>query len=94
MLCPRPFWVVPPRKAHLAFRRPACAVRVASQPDFHDFHHQRFNCCYGNIGWLDALHGTARTYHDAKAVKRANREKAQQSWEEQAARIRKQTAGG
>jgi len=34
------------------------------QPDFHDFHHCRFSCNYGNIGWLDALHGTSKMYFD------------------------------
>ena len=22
----------------------------------------RFNCCYGNIGWFDQLHGTSKVY--------------------------------
>ena len=35
------------------------SARFDQQPDFHDFHHMRFNCCYGNIGWCDALHGGA-----------------------------------
>merc|ERR1712217_688221 len=30
------------------------------QPSFHDFHHQKFTCNYGNITWLDRLHGTDR----------------------------------
>ena len=48
----------------------------------------RFNCCYGNIGWLDALHGTAKTYNEYKAAKRAARDEAQRVWEAQAAAIR------
>jgi len=28
------------------------------QPDYHDLHHEKFNGNYGNIGWLDWLHGT------------------------------------
>ena len=35
-------------------------------PDFHDFQHKRFSCCYGNIGWLDALHGTSKMYFDER----------------------------
>ena len=41
----------------------------------------RFTCCYGNIGWLDAFHGTARIYNEYKAGKRRARDKAQASWE-------------
>ncbi|KAJ3216874.1 hypothetical protein HK099_005691 [Clydaea vesicula] len=25
---------------------------------FHDFHHEKFNYCYGTLGFLDWLHGT------------------------------------
>ena len=28
------------------------------QPDFHDFHHEKFTTNYGLTGWLDRLHGT------------------------------------
>lgn len=28
------------------------------QPDFHDLHHEKFNGNYGNVGFLDWLHGT------------------------------------
>ena len=28
------------------------------QPEFHDAHHRKFLCNYGNIGLLDYLHGT------------------------------------
>ena len=41
----------------------------------------RFNCCYGNIGWLDALHGTSKMYFDACRAKRAARDEAQRLWE-------------
>ena len=79
---------------------PACTPRAspplalaASRPcrlpqDFHDFHHMRFNCCFGNIGWLDALHGTSKMYYQARAAKKQQREKAQAEWEAQAAAIR------
>ena len=32
------------------------------QPDFHDFHHEKFMTNYGNIGLLDMLHGTDKMY--------------------------------
>jgi fatty acid hydroxylase domain-containing protein 2 len=32
------------------------------QPSFHDFHHQKFKTNYGNLGWLDRLHGTDTQY--------------------------------
>jgi len=73
---------------HSGYRLPWIAD-FDEQPDFHDFHHQRFNCCYGNIGWLDALHGTAKAYHEAKAAKKAERDKAQAQWEESRAAIQK-----
>merc|ERR1712139_628464 len=31
------------------------------QPELHDRHHEAFNGNYGNVGWLDALHGTNLT---------------------------------
>jgi sterol desaturase/sphingolipid hydroxylase (fatty acid hydroxylase superfamily) len=65
---------------HSGYRLPWIAG-FDENPDFHDFHHMRFNCCYGNIGWLDALHGTAAPYNEAKAAKAAALEKAQASWE-------------
>jgi len=30
-----------------------------AQPNFHDFHHEKFTVNYGALGWLDNLHGTA-----------------------------------
>ena len=65
---------------HSGYRLPWIAD-FDEQPDFHDFHHQRFNCCYGNIGWLDALHGTSKMYFDACRAKRAARDEAQRLWE-------------
>jgi len=66
---------------HSGYRLPWIAG-FDEQPDFHDFHHQRFNCCYGNIGWLDALHGTSKTYFDARRAADAVRDKEQEKWEE------------
>jgi len=38
------------------------------QPSFHDFHHQKFTCNYGNITWLDKLHGTDKMYREHHLV--------------------------
>jgi len=75
---------------HSGYRLPWIAA-FDEQPDFHDFHHQRFNTCYGNIGWFDALHGTAGAYNDYKAARVAAREAAHAKWEEAAQRIRSAT---
>lgn len=34
------------------------------QPDFHDFHHEKFNTNYGLTGWCDALHGTDKMWKE------------------------------
>mmetsp|Transcript_4276 Transcript_4276/g.7166 ORF Transcript_4276/g.7166 Transcript_4276/m.7166 type:complete len:388 (-) Transcript_4276:215-1378(-) len=65
---------------HSGYRLPWIAG-FDENPDFHDFHHQRFNCCYGNIGWLDALHGTSKLYFDARRARLAQQEQEQQRWE-------------
>lgn len=51
------FGVLGTQTHHCGFRWPWIASH-GNQPDFHDFHHERFTCNYGNIGFLDALHGT------------------------------------
>ena len=48
----------------------------------------RFNCCYGNIGWLDALHGTSKVYYNARKEKAAARAKEQALWEQSVAQIK------
>jgi len=52
------FSVLGTQTHHCGFRWPWIASH-GNQPDFHDFHHYYFSCNYGNIGFLDALHGTA-----------------------------------
>ena len=54
---------------HSGYRLPWIAARD-HQPDFHDFHHRAFNCCYGNIGLLDALHGTSAAFARGHAAAR------------------------
>ncbi|XP_062537234.1 fatty acid hydroxylase domain-containing protein 2-like [Armigeres subalbatus] len=40
-------------------------------PDFHDFHHLKFNQCYGAFGILDWLHGTDVLFRRYKAKQQA-----------------------
>ncbi|NXI91393.1 FXDC2 protein, partial [Psophia crepitans] len=39
-------------------------------PEFHDFHHLKFNQCYGVLGVLDYLHGTDTVFRKTKAYER------------------------
>uniref|UniRef100_A0A8W7NYD9 Fatty acid hydroxylase domain-containing protein n=1 Tax=Anopheles coluzzii TaxID=1518534 RepID=A0A8W7NYD9_ANOCL len=39
-------------------------------PEQHDFHHLKFNQCYGVLGVLDWLHGTSEMFHRSKQAKR------------------------
>ncbi|KAM9373599.1 fatty acid hydroxylase domain-containing protein 2 [Phaethornis superciliosus] len=39
-------------------------------PEFHDFHHLKFNQCYGVLGVLDYLHGTDKVFRQTKAFQR------------------------
>ncbi|XP_068134401.1 fatty acid hydroxylase domain-containing protein 2 [Hyperolius riggenbachi] len=39
-------------------------------PEFHDFHHLKFNQCYGVLGVFDRLHGTDLIFKQAKAYDR------------------------
>jgi len=52
------FAVLATQTHHCGFRWPWIAEHGA-QPDFHDYHHEKFTCNYGNLGFLDAIHGTA-----------------------------------
>ena len=72
---------------HSGYRLPWVAG-FDENPDFHDFHHMRFNCCYGNIGWLDALHGTSKIYFDARKRKEAQFETEQAEWEARALKLK------
>ncbi|XP_038104033.1 fatty acid hydroxylase domain-containing protein 2 [Culex quinquefasciatus] len=42
-------------------------------PELHDFHHLKFNQCYGAIGLLDWLHGTDTQFRRSKAFQRNRR---------------------
>jgi len=44
---------------HSGYRWPWITI-FDHQPNVHDLHHQSFTCNFGNVGLLDALHGTAR----------------------------------
>jgi len=39
-------------------------------PQFHDFHHAKFNYCFGVFGFLDRLHGTDVLFRNSKAYDR------------------------
>uniref|UniRef100_A0A8C6T227 Fatty acid hydroxylase domain containing 2 n=1 Tax=Neogobius melanostomus TaxID=47308 RepID=A0A8C6T227_9GOBI len=39
-------------------------------PEFHDFHHLRFNQCFGVLGILDRLHGTDSKFRGTKQYER------------------------
>ncbi|XP_069825089.1 fatty acid hydroxylase domain-containing protein 2 [Dendropsophus ebraccatus] len=39
-------------------------------PEFHDFHHLKFNQCYGVLGVFDRLHGTDQIFKQTKAYER------------------------
>jgi fatty acid hydroxylase domain-containing protein 2 len=42
----------------------------AVSSEFHDFHHLKFNQCYGVLGLLDRLHGTDNLFRKTTAYKR------------------------
>jgi len=46
---------------HCGYRWP-WVIPLDHNPDFHDFHHQKFTCNYGLLGWLDTLHGTNKPF--------------------------------
>jgi methylsterol monooxygenase len=52
---------------HSGYRMPWTAC-YDQQPYFHDFHHAKFSCNFGNIGILDTLHGTDKAYQDELAA--------------------------
>ena len=74
---------------HSGYRLPWIAG-FDEQPDFHDFHHGKFNCCYGNIGWLDAMHGTSKPYLDARKAAESQLDQEQEKWE----KMRESIVGG
>jgi sterol desaturase/sphingolipid hydroxylase (fatty acid hydroxylase superfamily) len=43
------------------------------QPDFHDYHHEKFNTNYGLTGWCDALHGTDKLWKEYVVERDAKR---------------------
>eukprot|EP00636_Phaeomonas_parva_P015337 CAMPEP_0118870514 /NCGR_PEP_ID=MMETSP1163-20130328/13449_1 /TAXON_ID=124430 /ORGANISM="Phaeomonas parva, Strain CCMP2877" /LENGTH=349 /DNA_ID=CAMNT_0006805527 /DNA_START=172 /DNA_END=1221 /DNA_ORIENTATION=- len=46
---------------------------IEEQPNFHDYHHERFNCNYGMMGILDLLHGTSKRYFDEQKAAKAKK---------------------
>eukprot|EP00440_Ansanella_granifera_P002510 gb/GFBE01002729.1/.p1 GENE.gb/GFBE01002729.1/~~gb/GFBE01002729.1/.p1 ORF type:complete len:353 (+),score=83.63 gb/GFBE01002729.1/:1-1059(+) len=47
------------------------SMQAELQPNFHDFHHEKFNYNYGAMGWLDELHGTSWDLQKDFAARRA-----------------------
>jgi len=64
------FAVLGTQTHHCGYRWPWIAP-WGHQPNFHDYHHEKFNQCYGQFGFLDKLHGTSNAWinkwHNAKA---------------------------
>ena len=54
---------------HSGYRLPWIAL-PDEQPDFHDYHHEKFNEGFGVMGWLDTLHGTNKTWLKSESAKR------------------------
>jgi len=67
------FGVLGTQSHHCGFRWPWIASH-GHQPDFHDYHHEKFNCNYGNLGCLDALHatGAGSRHHPVMAVQKVS----------------------
>ena len=40
------------------------------QPDFHDYHHEKFTGNYGLLGVMDRLHGTDRLWREKLAAEK------------------------
>merc|ERR1712232_1195549 len=66
---------------HSGYRLPWIAG-PDENPDFHDFHHQKFDVNFGNIGWLDTLHGTNCRYNEKHALAKAQLNADQKLWKE------------
>lgn len=52
------FAVLGTQTHHCGYRWPWIAS-WGHQPNFHDYHHEKFNQCYGQFGFLDNFHGTS-----------------------------------
>jgi methylsterol monooxygenase len=57
------FAVLGTQHHHSGYRLPF-NVPFDLQPNFHDYHHEKFNCNFGLLGWMDWLHGTDRKWKD------------------------------
>ncbi|XP_058059550.1 fatty acid hydroxylase domain-containing protein 2-like [Anopheles bellator] len=44
-----------------------------SSPESHDYHHLKFNQCYGLYGWMDWFHGTDAEFRKKKQFQRHHR---------------------
>jgi len=58
------------------------------QPNFHDFHHEKFSYNYGAMGWLDDLHGTSWDWEkDDTRLKKKEQKKLQEKAVTAAAKV-------
>mmetsp|Transcript_15059 Transcript_15059/g.17503 ORF Transcript_15059/g.17503 Transcript_15059/m.17503 type:complete len:151 (+) Transcript_15059:2-454(+) len=48
---------------HSGYRWP-WTISIDHQPNFHDFHHEKFITNYGNLGFLDTIHGTDKLWRE------------------------------
>ncbi|XP_077182560.1 fatty acid hydroxylase domain-containing protein 2 [Paroedura picta] len=46
-----------------------CGYSLFPSTEFHDYHHLKFNECYGVFGFLDLLHGTDKMFRCSRAHK-------------------------
>jgi len=60
------FAVLGTQHHHSGYRLPWNPI-FDEQPNFHDFHHEKFNCNFGLLGWLDRLHGTDKKWRERLA---------------------------
>ncbi|XP_065078282.1 fatty acid hydroxylase domain-containing protein 2-like [Ochlerotatus camptorhynchus] len=54
-------------------------VPVLGSSEMHDYHHMKFNQCYGLFGWCDTLHGTNEGFRKKKQYLRHKRIFSQKS---------------
>ena len=80
-----------PRMPRTPPRRPRRGPWPSPRRDHH-LTATRFNCCYGNIGWFDILHGTDTTYREHWRKKAEERAQAQAQWEAKVAELRSLSA--
>lgn len=67
------FAVLGTQAHHSGYRMP-WVFGIEHQPNFHDYHHEKFNSNFGNMGILDTLHGTDKEWHKYLKERGENKE--------------------